>query len=278
MVDLVGGEDRAAARGRQRAWRGCARSTTSARRRSASTRCRSSTTASAAGRAATRSRSCARPRASTSSARSSCWPTATASSSRSRTRIPRRPSAAQRRARLHELLERTATFYVRVPVGVQGGRSARASTCSGAGCRRRRCARSASATRRRRGTRCSMRLAAGGLLEPASSTTPAWPSAAQRGADLRPVPRGASRSRWPTRAGGSSGSARGAMGDDQGRSTSTRPRASSSTSGRQVYARDLARAVGGEGAARSSSPRATRTSSRCTRPGSRTPSRSWARR
>ena len=69
-----------------------ARSTTSARRRSRSTRSRRSTTASAASGAATTSRSCARPRTSTSPRRSRRWPTATASGSSTSSR--RRPTSA----------------------------------------------------------------------------------------------------------------------------------------------------------------------------------------
>ncbi len=206
---------------------------------------RSSTTASAAARAATRSRSCRRPRASTSSARSSCSPTATASSSRSRTRIPRRPSAASAARGCYELLERTAAFYERYPVGVQGGRARRASTCSAAGWPRTRCARSASATRRRRGTRCCSPR--GG---PASRPQELYDAGlAKRGKRRRAgsstTSAGGSRSRWPTRAGASSGSARGRWATTRSPSTSTRPRASSSTSASMVYgARPRARRRG----------------------------------
>ena len=78
----------------RRALRGCARFTTSARRRSASTRGRRSTTASAARRRATCSRSCRRPRAWTSRARWSCWPSATGWSCSASRRTRERPSGA----------------------------------------------------------------------------------------------------------------------------------------------------------------------------------------
>ena len=79
----------------RRALRGCARSTTSARRRSASTQARRSTTASAARPPATCSRSCRRPRAWTSRARWSCWPSATAWSCSASRRTRARPSGAR---------------------------------------------------------------------------------------------------------------------------------------------------------------------------------------
>ena len=95
------------------AMRGCARSTTSARRRSASTRPRRSTTASAARRLATCSRSSRRPRAWTSRARSSCWPNATGWSFEREQEDPREAERRRRRERLLELLARTTAYYER---------------------------------------------------------------------------------------------------------------------------------------------------------------------
>ena len=97
----------------RRATRGCARSTTSARRRSGSTRPRRSTTASAARPRATCSRSCRRPRAWTSRARWSCWPNATGSSSSASRRIRGEAERRKRRERLLELLAARRDYYER---------------------------------------------------------------------------------------------------------------------------------------------------------------------
>ena len=59
------------------------------------------------------SRSCRRPRAWTSRARSSCWRNATESSWSARRRIRARLRSARRRERLLELLTRTAAYYER---------------------------------------------------------------------------------------------------------------------------------------------------------------------
>ena len=115
------------------ATRACARSTRSARRRSRSTRGRSSTTASGARRGATCSSSSRRRRGSASPRRWRRSPTATGSSWSARARIPRAEEARRRRARLGELLERTAQFYATLPVGVARRRRRRASTWSRAG-------------------------------------------------------------------------------------------------------------------------------------------------
>ena len=92
--------------------RGCARSTTSAARRSGSTRGRRSTTALAARPRATCSRSCRRPRASTSKARSSCWRIAIGVELEREEEDPKEAERAQRE-RLLELLSRTAEYYER---------------------------------------------------------------------------------------------------------------------------------------------------------------------
>ena len=65
------------------------------------------------GRRATCSRSCRRPRASTSKARWSCSPTAAGSSWSASRRTRARPSAARARERLLELLARTSAYYER---------------------------------------------------------------------------------------------------------------------------------------------------------------------
>ena len=96
-----------------------------------------------------------RPRASTSSARSSCWPTATGSSSRSRTRTPRRPSAASAASGCSSCSSAPPRSTC-ATCGSPTRRRRPASTCAAAGWRRRSCASSASATRRAPGTRCCM--------------------------------------------------------------------------------------------------------------------------
>ena len=89
--------------------------------------CRRSTTASAARRRRRRVHvRRRRPRGSTSTRRWSCSPSATGSSwsasgrTRGRGRAP-----AQRASGCYELLDRTAAYYERVPVGVRGGGPAR---------------------------------------------------------------------------------------------------------------------------------------------------------
>ena len=64
-------------------------------------------------RAATRSRSCGRPRASTSSARSSSSPTGSACRSSTRSRRRRPTASARQRDRLFALLEQAAAYYER---------------------------------------------------------------------------------------------------------------------------------------------------------------------
>ena len=96
-----------------RATRACARSTTSARHRLGSTRRRRCTTASAARPQATCSRSCRRPKAWTSKARSSCWPNAMRVELQREEEDPREAEKRKRRERLLELLSRTAAYYER---------------------------------------------------------------------------------------------------------------------------------------------------------------------
>ena len=140
----------APARGGSRA---CARSTTSARRRSGSTPWRSSTTASAAAWAATSSSSSWRRRGSTSRGRSSRSPTASGSSSSARTRTRGPPSAASAATRLLGLLERTAAYYVRVLWESAEAEDARAYL-TGRGLDEATLREFRSATRRARGTAC----------------------------------------------------------------------------------------------------------------------------
>ena len=100
--------------------------------------------------------SCSRRRGSTSARRSSCWPSATAWSWSARRRIR---EAEERRRRARAAARRCSTarrsFYATLPVGLAGGRSARATTSPGAGLARRCCASSGWATRRAPGTGCS---------------------------------------------------------------------------------------------------------------------------
>ena len=206
----------AAPGGRRRATRACARSTTSARRRSASTRSRRSTTASAAARAATCSRSCRRPRAWTSRARWSCSPSATASSSSARTRTR---GAAERRQRARAAA--ASCWSARRPTtcatcGSRARRRARASTCAGRGLeeealREFRVGYAPSAWDTRADGLAPRRLQrarscyAAGLAQRSQEQRAAATTASA----------GGSCSRWPTRAGACSASARGRWRDDQ---------------------------------------------------------------
>ena len=152
FVELVGARTELKAAGPRADDRACARSTTSARRRSGSTRSRSSTTASAAGRAATSSSSRWRPRGSTSPARSRCSPSGPAIELEREAEDPRDAErraaarAAAGAARAHRRLLRARA------VGVGRGGARRARTSPSAGWRRTCCASSASASRRARGT------------------------------------------------------------------------------------------------------------------------------
>ena len=84
---------------------------------------RRSTTASAARPLATCSRSCRRPRASTSRGRWSYWPTATASSSSRSTRIPAKHERRHARERLLRAARAHIVLLRALPVGVHGGRA-----------------------------------------------------------------------------------------------------------------------------------------------------------
>ena len=251
--------------------RGCARSTTSARRRSGSTRPRSSTTASAAARAATSSSSSRRPRASTSRARWSSSPTATASSSSSRRRTRGGRAARSERERLLELLERTAAFYVRYLWESEEAAHAR-EYLAGRGLdeesaarvpRRLRAERVGQGARRPRGA-------------PASPSASSWRPGSRRarskkGAHLRPLPPADHVPALRRSAGACSASARARWAPTRSPSTSTRPTTSSTTRAATCSA-PTSRGRRRPRRARSSSARATPTSSRCTRPGCATPS------
>ena len=278
MVDLVGDAHRAAARRASTATRACARSTTSARRRSGSTRRRSSSTASAAARAATRSRSSRRPRASTSTARSSTSPTATASQLEvGRGGSARRPSAARERERLLELLERTATFYVRYLWESAEAAPARRVPRRPRARRGARCASSASATRRPPGTRCCSRSRRAGFSN--REIYDAGPRAAREGRG-RIYDRFRRRIMFPLcdPRGRVLGFGARALGADQ------KPKYLNSSEGDRLpqgppplRRRHRARG-GGEGGQRDRRRGLHRRRSRCTRPGCATRSGSWARR
>ena len=268
MVDLVGARDELRRGGRQPLSRACARSTTSARRRSASTRPRSSTTASAAARAATRSSSSRRPRG---------------VGFAGALEYARRPLRGRARAGRGE--------------DPRGGRAPRASasacsscwsapppsTCATCGTRReaarragvpgrarprrgRRCASSASATRRARGTRCCSPRARPGSATASSSTPGSRSGRRARGSIYDRFRR---RIMFPLcdPRGRVLGFGARAMGADQ------KPKYLNSTDGvvfhkgRHLFGADHRARAGRARRARSSSPRATPTSSRCTRPG-----------
>ena len=152
-------------------------------------------------------------------------------------RAPPAARAAARAARAHRRVLRA------LAVGVRRGRAAPRVPARRAGWRRRRCASSASATRRAPGTRVLLRRA-----RPASATTSCYDAGlAQRatrggGRDLRPLPRGGSCSRSPTRAGACSASARARCGDDQQPKYLNTPEGEVFHKGRQLFGADLARA------------------------------------
>ena len=162
------------------------------------------------GRRATCSRSCRRPRGSTSPARWSCWPSATASSSSVERRGPAGGArAASGASGCCELLDRAAAYYARyLWEASEAARRARVPRRARAGARRC-CASSASATRRARGTGCCWPRARAGFSDGgaaggraraalASSSAASSTTASARG----------SCSRSPTRAGACSASAR----------------------------------------------------------------------
>ena len=178
-----------------------------------------------------------------------------------------RARAAARAARAHGGLLRA------LPVGVRRGRARRASTSPSAGSTRRRCASSASATRRARGTSVLHRLAARGLHRRASSSTPGWRRArGKRRAQL--YDRFRRRIMFPLcdQRGRVLGFGARAMGADQ------QPKYLNSSDGevfhkgRHLFGADIARARGGEGRRGDRRRGLHRRASRCTRPGCATPS------
>ena len=132
----------------------CARSTRSARPRSRSTPSVVSTTASAARRGETRSGWCR------SSSRLDFPEAVEQLAERYGVELareredPHEEERRRRRERLLSLIDRTATFYCELSVGVGRGREGAQSIWSTASCRRRCCGHSGWATRRRRGTAC----------------------------------------------------------------------------------------------------------------------------
>ena len=203
----------------------------------------------------------------TSRARWSTSPTATASRSRSSRRTRRRPSGARERERLLELLERTAAFYVRYLWDSERGR-ARARVPRRARPRRGRAAR---VPRRLRAERVGQGAASpsrrAGLQRPRARATPGLASAlAEGGAHLRPLPPAdhvpAVR---PARA-----RARLRRARDGRRPEAEVPqllRRRRLPQGPPPLRRRHRARAGGQGGRGRSSPRATPTSSRCTRPG-----------
>ena len=67
------------------------------------------------------------------SARWSRWPSAAGVELEAEEEDPRAAAPARARAAAARAAERTAAYYVRVPVGVARGGARRARTCSGAG-------------------------------------------------------------------------------------------------------------------------------------------------
>ena len=129
MVDLVGARDRAAARRRAAATRGCARSTTSARRRSAIDPVEKLYHCFGCGEGGDAFKFVQETEGlDFAGALEYLADRYGVELERRRGGPARRPSAREQRERLLELLERTAAFYVRVPVGVGRGGGARAST------------------------------------------------------------------------------------------------------------------------------------------------------
>ena len=147
----------------------------------------------------------------------------------------------------------------------------RASTCSAAGSTRARCASSASATRRARGTRCCWPRGA-----PASATASSWrPGLASRAQkEGRTYDRFRRRIMFPLcdARGRVLGFGARAMGADQQPKYLNSSDGAVYHKGRQLFGADIARAPAAKAGERRSSPRATPTSSRCTRPGCATPS------
>ena len=203
-----------------------------------------------------------------SARRWSCWPTATTSPLERTEEDPRAAERRARRDRLLALLERTAAYYVRM-LWESAEAAGRARVPRVARARARRCAASsASATRRRPGTASSARPQRAGYTDDELLAAGLASRTRDGSGPARPLPRPAhvpvgrlARPRARLRR------AR-AEPRTTTRSTSTPPRARSSPR--------AARSTGRTSPARppprpgpSCSSRATRTSSRCTRPGVR---------
>ena len=219
-----------------------------------STRARSSTTASAAARAATRSSSCRRPRGVDFNGALELLADRYGVAARGRSRRTRAtPSAASARERLLELLERTAAFYVALPVGVATRRAHAREYLAERGLeeaiaarvprrlRAERVGQGAAAPRARAGFSdrelCDAGLAQRGKGEGRSTTASARGSCS-RCATARARARLRRAGRWaPT----------------SGRSTSTRAEGDVFHKGRQLFGADLARAAPRKRGARRSS-------------------------
>ena len=236
--------------GRQPARAACARSTTSARRRSRSTPPRSSTTASAAAQGGDAFTFVQETEGLDFNGALESSPTATASRSSSRRRTRGAPSGASARERLLELLERTATFYVR-HLWESDEAAPRARVPRRARARGGDAARVPRRLRAERVGQGAARVAPRGLQQPRALRRRPRPAAARAdGPDLRPLPPADHVPAVPTAAGACSASARARWAPTRSRSTSTRPRASVFHKGRQLFGADLAR--GARGARRAS--------------------------
>ena len=162
--------------------------------------------------------SCRRPRGSTSRRRSRCWPTATASQLE---REHEDPQAAERRRSSASGCSSCSTARrrsTRATCGSRGEAAAARDYLAAAGWRRRCCASSGSATRRARGTGSSVGAQRDGFTPRGAAGRRAG-AARPRAAASTTASAGASCSRWPTRAGGCSASARARWPRAAGRST-----------------------------------------------------------
>ena len=181
------------------------------------------------------------------------------------------PAAAerrQRRERLLELLERTATYYARYLWESDEAAPARAVPAAGAGWGRRCCASSGSGYAPSAWDHVLLRSRRAGYSDQELCDCGAGPALVARRGVVRPLPRGASCSRCPTCAGGCWASARGRWATTSGRSTSTRPESELFHKGRtSVRSRHRARVARGEGGRGGGGRGLHGRASRCTRRG-----------
>ena len=254
----------------------CVRFTTSARRRSGSTRSRRSTTASAARPAATRSRSSWRPRALDFKGALELLADRYEVALELEDEDPQAAEQRRRRERLLELLERTATFYVRRLWESRRGR---------AGARLPRPARpgggdAARVSRRLRAQRMghgAQRLPACRLRQPRALRRRPRAALREVRAHLRPLPLAdhlpaRRRARPHPRLRGTHARRRGRPAPE----VRQQPGVETSSTSAASSSRPTSRGRRRRRPAASSSPRATPTSSRCTRSGCATASASWA--